>query len=325
MDNFTQNDTNDFPSGSTESQSTCPDRYHNGIDNGELTLLTEVSYALVIIINCIACLCTSTLNVLVIAAVKRRPRLQSNTNILLACLAGTDLLCGLAVQPSLVVWKAFQLSGTPNNCLLRAIHNDLLGYQSLVSMLHLSLVTGERLLAIKYTMRYPTIVTIRNIRLAVITAWVLSTLIEILGNVFTDLPGFFTSLLAFILISCILFIILSYAILFVEIRRHQKAIKTQQLSQGEIDTHARDYKAFKTTVYIVSAVLFSFLPIAMTLLFRPKEGYGGLHDVFLPWFRTFVMLNSLLNPLIYCWRQKDLRDYVMATFSPAVNPSNVIC
>lgn len=321
MANFTQNVTNDFSSGSTESQlSTCSDRYHNGIDNGELTRLTEVSYALVIIINCIACLCTTTLNVLVIAAVKRRPRLQSNTNILLACLAGTDLLCGVAVQPSLVVWKAFQLSGTPNNCLLRQIHNDLLVYQSLVSVLHLSIVTGERLLAMKYTMRYLNLVTIRNIRLAVITAWVLSTVIEILGNVVTGLPKYFASLVAFILMSCILFIVLSYAILFGEIRRHQKAIKTQLLSQGEIDRHARDYKAFKTTVYIVSAVLCSFLPMAMALLFRPKNGYGGLHDVFLPWFRTFAMLNSLLNPLIYCCRQKEMRGYVMAMFSPAVNP-----
>lgn len=321
MANFTQNVTNDFSSGSTESQlSTCSDRYHNGIDNGELTRLTEVSYALVIIINCIACLCTTTLNVLVIAAVKRRPRLQSNTNILLACLAGTDLLCGVAVQPSLVVWKAFQLSGTPNNCLLRQIHNDLLVYQSLVSVLHLSIVTGERLLAMKYTMRYLNVVTIRNIRLAVITAWVLSTVIEILGNVVTGLPKYFASLVAFILMSCILFIVLSYAILFGEIRRHQKAIKTQQLSQGEIDRHARDYKAFKTTVYIVSAVLCSFLPMAMALLFRPKNGYGGLHDVFLPWFRTFAMLNSLLNPLIYCCRQKEMRGYIMAMFSPAVNP-----
>ena len=322
MANLTQNDTNGFPSGSTESHSTCPDRFHNGIDNGELTALTEVSYVFVIIINSMACLCTSTLNVLVIVAVKRRPRLQNNTNILLACLAGTDLLCGVAVQPSLVVWKAFQFSGTPNNCLLRGINNDLLGYQSLVSVLHLSLVTGERLLAIKYTMHYLRVVTVRNIQLAVITTWVLSTLIEILGEVVTGLLEY---LIAFILISCILFIVFSYAILFAEIRRHQKVIKTQQLPQGKVDRHVRDYKAFKTTVYIVSAVLFSFLPMAMALLFRPKKGYGGLYDVFLPWFRTFAMLNSLLNPLVYCWRQKEMRDYIIAMFSPAANSQNVIC
>jgi hypothetical protein len=227
--------------------------------------------------------------------------------------------------PSFVVWKAFQLSGTPNNCLLRGIHNNILGFQSLVSVLHLSLVTGERLLAIKYTMRYPRVVTVKNIRLVVIASWILCTLIEVLGTVVTDRPEYFTPLIAFILISCILFIVISYTILFGEIRRHQKVIKTQQLRQGEIDRHVRDYKAFKTTVYIVSAVLSSFLPISMALLFRPKKGYGGLSDVFLPWFRTFAMLNSLLNPLIYCWRQKEMRDFIMAMFSPDINPQNVIC
>ena len=34
-------------------------------------------------------------NVMVIMAVKRRRRLQTNTNILLACLAATDALTGL--------------------------------------------------------------------------------------------------------------------------------------------------------------------------------------------------------------------------------------
>ena len=44
-----------------------------------------------IIINGITCPLTVLLNVLVIMAVKRRPGLQTNTNILLACLAATDV------------------------------------------------------------------------------------------------------------------------------------------------------------------------------------------------------------------------------------------
>ena len=47
----------------------------------------EVSYIFTIIINSITCPFTVLLNVLVIMATKRRPRLQGNANILLACLA----------------------------------------------------------------------------------------------------------------------------------------------------------------------------------------------------------------------------------------------
>ncbi|KAL9964508.1 hypothetical protein ACROYT_G028159 [Oculina patagonica] len=60
-------------------------------------LLYEVNSIINVIINSITCPLTVLLNVLVIMAVKRRPRLQSYTNILLACLAATDVLTGLTV------------------------------------------------------------------------------------------------------------------------------------------------------------------------------------------------------------------------------------
>ena len=56
-----------------------------------------------IIIISFACPFTDLLNWLVILVVKRRPSLQSNTNTLLSCLAITDLLTGLTVQPLLVI------------------------------------------------------------------------------------------------------------------------------------------------------------------------------------------------------------------------------
>ena len=57
-----------------------------------------------IIINRLACPFTVLLNLLVILVViKRRPSLQSNRNILLSCLAITDLLTGLIVQPLFVI------------------------------------------------------------------------------------------------------------------------------------------------------------------------------------------------------------------------------
>ena len=53
----------------------------------------------IIIINTITCPFTVILNLLVIKAVKSTPRLRTNSNILLACLAVTDALTGLFGQP----------------------------------------------------------------------------------------------------------------------------------------------------------------------------------------------------------------------------------
>ena len=92
-----------------------------------------------IIINGIACPCTFLLNVFVIMAVKKRPSLQSNTNILLACLAVTDLLTGLIVQPSFVTWKSFYVLKNINIAAVKGVHNLFLRVLTISSSLRLML------------------------------------------------------------------------------------------------------------------------------------------------------------------------------------------
>ena len=101
-----------------------------------------------IIIKGIACPFTFLLNVFVIMAVKKRPSLQSNTNILLACLAITDLLTGLIVQPSFVTWKTFYVLKNINITAVKEVHNLFLPVLTISSSLHLMLITCERLIAI---------------------------------------------------------------------------------------------------------------------------------------------------------------------------------
>lgn len=69
---------------------------------------TVLNIILTIIFNMVVCPFTVLLNMMVIIAVKRRPRLQSYANILLACLAGTDALTGLTTQPLYSLWKILQ-------------------------------------------------------------------------------------------------------------------------------------------------------------------------------------------------------------------------
>ena len=61
----------------------------------------EVNVALVssLVLNCVTFPFTVVLNLLVIAAVKTRQRLRTNSNVVIACLETTDLLVGVFVQP----------------------------------------------------------------------------------------------------------------------------------------------------------------------------------------------------------------------------------
>ena len=296
-----------------------------------------VSLVSTVIINGIFCPLTVLLNVLVIMAVKRRPRLQTNTNILLACLAATDaVLTGLLVQPSFILWKTLQLLGRMNQETINAIRfqNSSLRTAFMCSSLHLMLVTGERLIAIKFTMRYPYVVTKRNIKHVVIVFWILAItwgITDMLAQIYNYGPLFSLNIVLFIiLISCVLFITCSYVILYRETLRQRKKIKTQQLPQEAVERFARENKALKTTVYIVGAIVFCFLPMGLFLLwvvsFPPGVNPTKLkfYFAFTPWIRTFGILNSLLNPLIYCWRQKEMRKFVFRFQTPqVVVPANL--
>ena len=282
-----------------------------------------VSLVSTVIINGISCPLTVLLNVLVIMAVKRRPRLQTNTNILLACLAATDaVLTGLLVQPSFILRKTLQLLGNTSQetIVLNRFQNSSLRTAFMCSSLHLMLVTGERVMAIKFTMRYPYVVTKRNIKHAVIAFWILAItwgIIDILAQIYKNgLLLYLNIALVIVLISCVLFITCSYVILYRETLRQRKKIKTQQLPQEAVERFAQENKALKTTVDIVGAVAFCLLPAACFLLWIVSLLPGAeptklkFFYAFTPWIRTFGMLNSLLNPLIYCWRQKEMTKFV---------------
>ena len=133
----------------------------------------------ILIINSIACPFTVLLNVLVIIAVRKRPSLQNNTNILLSCLAVTDLLTGLLAQPSFVIWKTFYVlmnaRGIAEVDAVKESHNYFLRVLNISSSLHLILLTCERLIAIKYTNHYSRIVRKRNFKVVAIWSFSFTT------------------------------------------------------------------------------------------------------------------------------------------------------
>ena len=292
-----------------------------------------VSSISTVIINAISCPLIVLLNVLVIMAVKRRPRLQTNSNILLACLAATDaVFTGLLVQPSFILWKTLQSIGNTSEVktIATRLHNSSLRTAFMCSSLHLMLVTGERLIAIKFTTRYPYVVTKENMKHAVLVCWILAMtwgITDRLTQVYSDGPLIYLNFaLAVVLISCVIFITCSYVVLYRETLRQRKRIKTQQLPQEAVERFARESKALKTTVYVIGAVVFCLLPAACFLLWvvsHPPGVSPRTHKffyAFTPWIRTIGILNSLLNPLIYCWRQKEMRKSVFRCQARQVVP-----
>ena len=135
----------------------------------------KITFAIIsIILNALSVPVAILMNALVIVAVKTRPRLQNNYNMLLACLAGTDLLVGIICQPSSIAQQIDVIRGMSLNEFCQADRNFFIPL--FASLYHLTLLSVERFVAIKYTFRYNTIMTPRRLATAVVTSWVIACL-----------------------------------------------------------------------------------------------------------------------------------------------------
>ena len=297
----------------------------NVSDEGlQLNLTERVVLIIQVIITTTTCPFTILLNILVILAVKKIPRLQSKPNIMLACLAATDAFVGVTAQPSYIFFATFQVLGM--NSLAQAIrfhwHDRAIVAGSANCLLHLMLVTFERLVAIKFTIHYLSLITVKNIKVSVAIFWIIAFFSWVLRymtlhvELFTLVP---------LVPGCIIFISISYVILYRETLRHKKRIKTEQIAQQEVQNFVRENKALKTTVFVVGSLIFCFIPSTFLLLSYLVDSLSLEDSVyFVSFCRVLIMLNSLLNPLIYFWRDKQMRKFVLPFFSRCitVNPSN---
>ena len=277
----------------------------------------EVSTVISIIINTITCPFTVLLNVLVIQAVKTRPRLRTNSNILLACLAVTDALSGLLGQPSYILWRITLIFGISSSQAVASFNYDVMAALVLASYLHLMLVTFERLVAIKFTMHYSSIMTHNTIKITVSVFWIIS----FLGGVFSALKMYYVLLpmTGLATNSCIVFVASAYLILYHETRRHQKKLKAEQLPAEEVERSSTENRALKTTMFVVGAVVVCLLPLGFCLIVMNAGLYVKCPISDQVWQR-FGLLNSFVNPLIYCFRQKEMKKFIFGKKTHVVQP-----
>ena len=267
-----------------------------------------------ILLNILSFPVTIVMNVLVILAVKTRPRLQSKYNILLACLAGTDLLVGVTSQPSFIARQVYVMQGLSLSeyCRYYKATHLMLFIPIFASLLHLTIISIERFVAIKYTFRYITIVTGLRLKTAVVISWVIACCPAILQNLskeFEIVTNVAISLFAFLNISLIIFCHLS--VYFVT-RRHEKQIKCEQVSPQAAADFAKEKRALKTTRIITMALLVCLFPVFMYILFVNVFSKSTSYTVNVivlshPVFVSLSSLNSLCNPIIYCYRNKMFR------------------
>ena len=121
------------------------------------------------------------------------------------------------------------------------------------------------------------------------------------------------------LLSCYLATTVAYFKVFRIIRRHQQQIRgnqsCQSVGQRVIDL-AKYKKSVISILYILILFSLSFLPVTVILFLIVK--WGKSKGTWEPYHVSlvFLFLSSSLNPGLYIWRMRDIRDGVKSLFSP---------
>ena len=225
----------------------------------ENTVISLLSTAL----NLGSCPVIILMNVLVIVAIKTRRRLQSTYNILLACLAVTDLAVGVVSQPLFIAQEIYFLSGASlvDYCYLFRLIVYVLLVPNIESLLILAILSTERYVAMKYSLRYNSIVTTPKLIGVVVCGWVISAIPLITSLI----PGIrfagLSALLAYItVIPPFLVIVFCHTKVYFISRRHMNQIKTEQLPSTTKAKFLKERKALKTTSKIIGFLFLSIMP-----------------------------------------------------------------
>ena len=270
---------------------------------------TQAFLIFIILVNIFAFPFTAVLNALVMIAVKVKSRLRAHkSNVLLAILASTDFAVGILVQPLLVAVLIMLLLDEPSGyCVLRATI-FLTGSFGNTSLYHLALISGERYLAMKHPFAYSTFVTEDRLLVASALAWLLSVIVPIL--LFLDL-GLVVVCIGNTMAGLSLVVIaFSHVTVYRETRRHQQQIAAQQVTQEAREQFEKDKKVFKLTSVIIGIILICFIPFMVFTIvafrYRSKMTLETAHICFSLAF-SLLLLNSLINPIIYSVRMRQFR------------------
>ena len=261
---------------------------------------------------------TVALNIVVVTAIMKMKELQTNSNLLLCSLAIADLLVGTVNMPLSVAicFLMVKQVWSQRICLLDILNVYSMYCFSMSSLFHLTVISWERYVAVVKWIEYKTIVSRRLIEILKAVVWLAALcltipalLMEILGLA-EKISQTLYIIWCVVGTIAIVTIVYFYAMVCVGFRRRKvsEIRRVTDLLKVKLES-----KLAKTSAILTGSLCLSFFPaIAM---FMVGEAFPILRSssAFLLW-ELLMQLNSLANPLLYCYRNTRVRNGVKKLF-----------
>lgn len=243
-------------------------------------------------------------NLLIILAISKNSLLQSPSNVLISCLAFSDLLVGLIVQPCFITFRIMENISYFVPCSFRVVYSESFWVCYGVSFMMLSAISFERYIALRLHLRYKNVVTTRCILIATTIVWVMDI-------AFTSFQWLWVGYSYVRVIQITLFLLCIVVTLFAHFKifrimmRHQKQIQAHEIQESR--NYQKQTKLAINVTYIVGFYLLCNMPVLIVQLCQyAMEVELASLNVY-SWVETIAFYNSTLNPLVCCWRNREIR------------------
>ena len=270
------------------------------------------------IINCFfngfLCYNVFMFNIVTIHAITKSSSLPRSLKTLLLSLAVSDVGVGLLAQPLYIWLLANGLKDKTPSCNIYKVFDTMTGLFPSASFFGVVAISLDRFLAIQFHLRYQELVTYKRVVAVIISIWMCSVSFSLISFWIPPFTKFI--ILSISGVSGIIFTTIAYLKIYLVVRRHQNQIQALQLQQVTQSTEVQSFASLKKSavgifyVYIVFWICYLPFLICLTVIRNVNIPSIALKRIFLISY-TLIFLNSLLNPVIYCWKMRNIRHAIM--------------
>ena len=288
------------------------------------TQLGESTGAFLAGLNIFFSITASLGNALILSCFHKVTSIYPPSKLLYRSLVATDLCVGLISQPCSAIALIPGMANTNKNLFYysKQLRNTTSYILCAVSFSTSTAISVDRLLALLLGLRYRQVVTLRRARGVMICVWFLPCVLAALSfsrwSSRVAQVGFVV-----LLLLCLLIAVFSYIKIYLLLRHHQRQVQchAQQARPPNGGASPLNIARYKKTVssiaWVQLALLVCYIPfILMGILFKaygilPTANETGSTVFFIT--TTFVYLNSSLNPILYCWKIRDVKQAAKET------------
>ena len=183
-----------------------------------------------------------------------------------------------------------------------------------VSLLTMTAISADRLLALLLGLRYRQIVTVKRIHVILTTFWIATGVVALCQSLNYHIIFWYGFLVT---VSCLMISFASYTKIFRALSHHRTQIQDhaqQSPSQPNALNIALYRKAVYSTLWVQLALFVCYLPSCIVIVLYTFGKISATHfNVIGTVMGVLVSFNSTLNPFLYCWKISEVRQAVKQT------------